>query len=68
MVFGAGIRQSLYMGVVIMTKRQAAVEWMMDNGQWEVGMTFTCDNCGDSGFCRWAYDPYNINGDCPGSK
>lgn len=51
-----------------MTKRQAAVEWMMDNGQWEQGVTFTCDECAGAADCKWAYDPYNTNGDCLGDK
>ena len=51
-----------------MTRRQATMEWMQDNGQWEQGMSFTCDQCQHAGFCRWAYDSYNINGDCLGSK
>lgn len=50
------------------TKRQKAVEWMTDNGQWEQGMSFTCDTCEASETCKWAYDPYNTNGDCLGDK
>ena len=51
-----------------MTKREKAVEWMVDNGQWEQGMGFTCDLCEGSETCKWAYDPYNTNGDCLGGK
>lgn len=51
-----------------MTKRQAAVEWMMDNGWWGQGMSFTCDSCKMVDGCKWAYDPYNTNGDCLGVK
>lgn len=51
-----------------MTKRQAAIEWMMDNGWWEQGMSFTCDECGEAEICKWAYDPHNTNGDCLGDK
>lgn len=50
------------------TKREKAVERMVDNGQWEQGMSFTCDSCDQSEECKWSYDPYNTNGDCLGDK
>lgn len=29
---------------------------------------FTCDNCRDAPRCPYAFDPYNTDGDCLGSK
>jgi len=26
--------------------------------------TITCDTCPNRTKCRWAYDPYNTDGDC----
>lgn len=28
------------------------------------GVRFTCDGCGASGDCEWAFDTYNTSGDC----
>ena len=29
---------------------------------------FTCDACPSNGRCEWAFDPYNLNGDCLAEK
>jgi len=32
--------------------------------QCRLDFKFTCDDCRSRGVCRWAYDMYNVNGDC----
>jgi len=29
---------------------------------------FTCDDCPAKRTCEWAFDPYNVNGDCLAEK
>ena len=40
----------------------AAVAWI------EQGKPFTCDTCLAVSTCEWAYDLYNINGECLAEK
>lgn len=51
-----------------MTKREQCVEWLDEHNLFPAGTQITCDECDQSDTCKWAYDPYNLNGDCLGDK
>lgn len=35
--------------------------------EWDIAK-FSCDECGASKTCEFAFDPYNTNGDCLAEK
>lgn len=51
-----------------MTKREELIAWLQDHDRLPSGTTITCDTCADADNCKFAFDPYNINGDCLGDK
>jgi hypothetical protein len=50
------------------TKREQMISWLKEHGLMSIGTTVTCDDCPQIDNCKWAFDPYNINGDCLGDK
>lgn len=48
-------------------KREKLVKWLADLN-YPKTTKLTCDDCESTNICRFAFDPYNINGDCLGEK
>lgn len=48
------------------TKREEMVAWLKEHDLSHTSIT--CDDCGLVDDCKWAFDPYNIDGDCLGDK
>jgi hypothetical protein len=48
-------------------KRQGSVDFFKNDGVTRY-IYFGCDECGAARHCEFAYDPYNIDGDCLAEK
>ena len=48
-------------------KRQDTVNYLISDG-FDRLVVFGCDNCEAVDTCEWAFDPWNLDGDCLAEK